>query len=244
MKESKANYNREELTAAIATFNMAKEAWYRADEYYRDAATKTRKLLASIDRDLSYKEQVSQRKALEAAINDAGAEETNAQASARIAAAVYRVAGQNVAKAAANLLLKALLGNEKMQKTPPHYKKFAAFVAEVFGPFDPDVYINVNYGLNVVYRQAEYNYNQETVCPMENGALKLPEVPTYEYVATYDEITGEVNQAAAYFMDLEATLKGLREQADEEKKKYKTDAKYLLPYVEYNAMHVNFNFNR
>ena len=95
-----------------------------------------------------------------------------------------------------------------------------------------------------MFLPGEYNYNWETVCPLEDGLVRLPDPPLSMYVATYDEILEEVRKAANCAFEMENAIKKLREQRDKEKSGYKTDARYLLPGIDYNALRIEYHFDR
>lgn len=242
-----SNFDRSELESALATFSKAKCEWDNADGRWGKAreeiARVSNKMREIIRRDISAENRKAAREKLKEDSQPIYEKESAARMDERKAYASYIVASENVAKAGANLLFKAIL-DSKMQDTPPYHRKFKAFTKSVFGVLGEDLAVDTSGGLFVVYRMGIYDYNRADVCPIENGKIKLTEAANPHYVATYDEIVEEVKRAALYFDKIRNAVDVLHAQETTEYKTYRSGAKRLLPSIACTPLYFSFDFTR
>lgn len=242
-----SNFDRSELESALATFSKAKCEWDNADGRWGKAreeiARVSNKMREIIRRDISAENRKTAKKKLKEDSQPIYEKESAARMDERKAYAAYIVASENVAKAGANLLFKAIL-DSKMQDTPPYHRKFKAFAESVFGVLGENLAVDTSGGLFVVYRMGIYDYNRADVCPIENGKIKLTEEENPHYVATYDEIVEEVKRAALYADKVTKAVEDLCAQENDEYKTYQTGARRLLPSMVCTPVNLNYDFTR
>lgn len=239
-----SNFDRTELESALATFSKAKCEWDNADGRWgktrEEIARVSNKMREIIRREISAENRKAAREKLKEDSQPIYEKESTARMDERKAYAAYIVSSENVAKAGANLLFKAILDNQ-MQDIPLHHKKFKTFAESVLGE---DLVIETSGGLFVVYRMGIYDYNRADVCPIENGRIKLTEAVNPHYVATYDEIVEEVKRAALYFDKIRNAVDVLHAQETTEYKTYRSGAKRLLPSIACTPLYFSFDFTR
>ena len=228
-----------ELLKALDAYKLAQTEYKKAGDALKVAQNNTSAIIDRVFAAGGPAERVEMRKANRDLLESAGAAENAAKHDNSIAYAVVCVAGENVAQAAANILLQAFNDDPKMAATPTHYKKFEKFCAGLLG--DRFHCFNTGYGFKVNYLDGLYGHNEIWVCDTKNGLIDT-ERYSQKQIFDYETIKAECVRAAADAAALDAKIKELRETFDANKKTYKTGARYLLPYVDYNAIHKNFDF--
>ena len=228
-----------ELLKALDAYKLAQTEYRKAGDALKAAHNNTSAIVDRVFAAGGPAERVEMHKANQDLLESAGAAENAAKHNNSIAYAVVCVAGENVAQAAANILLQAFNDDPKMAATPTHYKKFKKFCAGLLG--DRFYMFNAGYGLYVHFSDGLCNHDNVCVCDAKNGLIDT-EHYTPKTVFDYETIKAECVRAAADAAALDAKIKELRETFDANKKTYKTGARYLLPYVDYNAIHKYFNF--
>lgn len=241
-----SNYDRTELESALQTFSRAKTEWDNAEDHWvktrEEKVRVSNKMKELIKQDMSVEARKAAREKLKETSKPVFENENSARMNERKAYAVYMVASENVAKAGANLLFKAILDNQ-MQDTPLHYKKFKIFAKNVLN--DEDLVLDTSRGLAVGYCMGAYGFNRADVCLTENEKMKFTaETVKPHHVATYDEIVAEVNRAALYADKVTKAVEALRKQEKDETAAYQTGARRLLPSMACTPVNLNYDFTR
>lgn len=242
-----SNFDRTELESALATFSKAKSEWDNAEDRWgktrEEKARVSNKMREIIRQDISVEIRKTAREKLKEESQPIYEKESAARMEERRVYAAYIVASENVAKAGANLLFRAILDN-RMQDTPPHHKKFREFAENIFGVVGEDLIVDTSGGLTVVYRMGVYGFDRAVVCPIESGKMKFTGATPPHYVATYDEIVEEVDRAALYFDKIRNAVDDLHAQEKAEYKAYRTGARRLLPSIACTPLYLEFDFTR
>lgn len=228
-----------ELNLALDAYKLAQTEYKKAGDALKAAHNNTSAIVDRVFAAGGPAERVEMRKANRDLLESAGAAENAAKHDNSIAYAVVCVAGENVAQAAANILLQAFNDDPKMAATPTHYKKFKNFCAGLLG--DRFYLFNGGYGLYVHFCDGLTAHDNVCVCDTKNGLIDTEHF-TQKQIFDYETIKAECVRAAADAAALDAKIKELRETFDANKNTYKTSARYLLPYVDYNAIHKYFDF--
>ena len=227
-------HDRKELEKALAVFERAETEMNAASRRYEDAVRKDMELQSGTDNE-------AKPEALAEAKKKAGIEKNWSRKQERLQTAILRVAGQNTAGAAANLLRKALMENENMQHVQMCGREFRDFTDKVLGD---GFYMFCDDALYVKFTQGpEYVDQIKMVFPLDvSGKVCYSVKPSSYYVASYEEIENEVKMAAQECRELEGSLRHLNEREDEIKQQLVTDAILMMPSVSYDALQKPFDF--